>query len=121
MTDTMNPDELSNILFVAQCPYFVDYVDEYHATLTSFGPTPNRVRQYLRQRFVYSLAEVMAVKVPLPLLCSWFEDSDAEMVRRELESLGAEVQVVCKPGGPDGGNQHYPEVRTPLVYPVLQI
>jgi len=116
----MNPDDQSDLLFVAQMPFCVDYGDEYHLTLTSFGPTPNRVRQYLRQRFVYSLAEVMAVKVPLPLLCSWFEDSDAKMVGQELERLGAEVQIVFKPGGPEDGSQHYPGVRTPLVYPIPQ-
>jgi hypothetical protein len=115
----MNPDDQSDLLFVSQMPFCVDYMDEYHVTLTSFGPTPNRVRQYLRQRFVYSLAEVMAVKVPLPLLSS-VADSDAELVRLELESLGAEVQVVCKHGGPRDEIQHYPGVRVGFVYPILQ-
>jgi hypothetical protein len=117
----MNPDDPKDLLFVEQMPFCVDYADGYHLTLTSFGPTPNRVRQYLRQRFVYSLAEVMAVKVPLPLLCSWFEDSDAKMVGQELERLGAEVQVVCKHGGPEDESQHYPEVRVGLVYPILHL
>lgn len=63
-------------------------------TLTSFGPTPNRVRQYLRQRFVYSLAEVLKIQIPTPLLSS-VGGKGADLVGIELRSLGAEVRVTC--------------------------
>lgn len=98
-------------IVVKEVNYCLDYMDEYHVTLTSFGPNPNRVRQYLRQRFVYSLEEVLKIQVPVPLLVSVYE-GDAEMVRVELEGLGAEVQVTCEPGGPE--RPGYPRVRIPF-------
>jgi hypothetical protein len=113
----MNPDDSSDLVFVQQMPFCVDYMDEYRLTLTSFGPTPNHVRQYLRQRFIYSLAEVMGVRIPLPLLSSVAE-SDADTVRLELERLGAEVQVTCEQGGPDDGSHKYPGVRIGFVYSI---
>jgi hypothetical protein len=112
----MTPDDTQDLLFVDQMPFCVDYKDEYYVTLTSFGPTPNRVRQYLRQRFTYSLAEVMVVRVPLPLLRS--NDLEAEVLVLDLESLGSEVQVLCKPGGPDDGSQQYPRVRVGFAHKV---
>lgn len=115
---TPNPED-EPVLMVAsagQANFCVDYMDEYHVMMTSFGHSPNLVRQYLRQRFVYSLAEVMAVKIPLPLLNS--NEPDAEVLQYELESLGAEVKVTCVPGGPDDGSQRYPVVRVGLAHNV---
>lgn len=109
MTD--NP-EVEPIFFVAnEAIGCIDYRDEYRATLTSFGPTPNRVHQYLRKRFVFTLAEVMKLGIPLPLLSS-VEGKDADRVGIELRSLGAEVRVECVPGGPI--SESYPEVRVPF-------
>jgi len=103
-------------LVAMQMPFFIDYPDEYHVTLTSFGPTPNRVRQYLRQRFTYSIAEVMGVRIPLSLLNS--NELEAEALKIELEEIWAEVQITCKPGGPDDGSQHYPGVRVGFAHKV---
>jgi hypothetical protein len=112
----MTPEEPPDPIEIHECSYFVDYMDEYHVTLISFGPTPNRVRQYLRQRFVYSLAEVMAVRIPLQLLNS--NELEAEVLQQELERIGAEAQVVCKEGGPDDGTQQYPMVRVGFAHNV---
>jgi len=102
------PEE--ELFFVTGIPGCVDYMDEYRVTLTSFGPTPNRVRQYLRQRFVYSLAEVMLLRIPVRLFTT-INVQEAEVMRDELKSLGAEVRVVEEPGGPI--SESYPEVRIP--------
>lgn len=107
------PEEEPIVALVAN--YCIDYMDEFILTLTSFGPTPNRVRQYLRKRFVYSLAEVLRVQIPINLLSSIFEE-EAYRILEELESLGAEARVRCKLGGPE--SESYPEVRLPLVYQV---
>lgn len=113
---TPNPEDEPVMLVALQANFCIDYMDEYHVTLTSFGPTSNRVRQYLRQRFTYSLAEVMAVRIPLPLLNS--NELEAETLQIELERLGAEVRVTCKPGGPDDGSKHYPGVRVGFAHNV---
>lgn len=107
------PDEEPVVVIAAN--YCIDYMDEYQVTMTSLGPNPNRVRQYLRKRFVFTLAEVLKVQIPITLLSTSYPE-EAERVKSELVCLGAEVWVKWKPGGPN--NDTYPEVRTPLLYQV---
>jgi hypothetical protein len=95
--------------------YSSEYMDEYHVTLSSFGPTPNLVRKYLRKRFVYSLAEVMRLEVPVPL-CYFMTKDDAVGLRITLGRLGAQVKIEHKPGGTD--SESYPKLRVPLVHEV---
>lgn len=94
------------------CSGSVDYMDEYKVTLTSLGPTPIRVRKYLRKRFVYSLAEVHSVQAPTPLFSTPFKH-EAIRVRIELGRLGAEVRIEDR-CGPD--SETYPELRIPLLH-----
>lgn len=96
---------------VSQAPMCIVYIDEYEVTLISLGPSPNKVRQYLRERFTYTLAEVMAVKLPLVLFASP-EPKDADLIKVEMEELGAGIRIVLQTRPRE--EPPYPQLRVPL-------
>jgi hypothetical protein len=98
-------NESNLFTFAANCGYEV-----YKVTLTSFGPNPNRIRQYLRQRFVYTLAEALQVRPPIPLLVSIFCE-EAQLIKNELESRGARTKLDY---GYESSSENYPTVRISL-------
>jgi len=110
LSSELGPDE-HNDFEVHEASFCIDYLDEYVVTLTFFGPNLNKVRQYLRERFVYTLAEVMALQTPLVLLSSADRD-EADLLRVELQRLDAGIRVVSEPG--PRKDQIYPKLRVPL-------
>jgi hypothetical protein len=104
-------NESNLFTFAANCGYEVCKV-----TLTSFGPNPNRIRQYLRQRFVYTLAEALQVRPPIPLLETIFCE-EVQLIKNELESRGARTKLDygCKSASED-----YPKVRISLFESIPQ-